>query len=253
MQVLCSMMKAFNDSIDEKNNHLKNLEIWIKSKEIRRSPIEIAKELFSQVKEFKPSDCFIENYELYPEKLGLPLWIAYLNRTINHHNSKCFDFNVEHYEFYFYKQFLLACNVGVDYSMMLHQWQIFVLTEVVTGKQYEDEHIIQIIELHKSALSSKEIDIQDWINKKNQIGTINQSINNDLDLIYHLRRAAFLSIEEVVDIEDIYTSSVEAIADAKMIELLDTGIGSVMSEENLRKEIWEDIMRNLLLKLKRWK
>lgn len=70
------------------------------------------------------SDCFLEYYEDFEKNLGLPLWLAYLLRTINHFNEK--DDLLPHVSTYdyrdkFYEKFILSCKLGIDYSKMLHE------------------------------------------------------------------------------------------------------------------------------------
>ncbi|MBT3934169.1 MAG: hypothetical protein HOF35_07905, partial [Bacteroidetes bacterium] len=226
---------------------LKNLKIWTEKKLIPKSPTEIAEKLLSNVRVFEQSDCLIENFELYPEKLGLPLWLAFLIRTINHHNSKESSVNQEHSEVAFYKNFLMSCKVGTDYSKLLYKWQIYLLTEIINDVAYYDEHLIPIINLHKKALSGKEVRIKEWNDQKEQLENVMNENKNHSDVTYHLRRAAFLSINEVIDIENSWTSSVEAIVDAKMKE-----INPTEKPKELRQTIWKDIMAELLNYLKNW-
>jgi hypothetical protein len=128
------MLLAFNDDINIKNDVLRGIDQWIEKKKIPNSPETLVSRLLSTERVFDPPDIILEEYELYPQELGLPLWLAYLNRTIHCHNSCDFYYshgNEYHYEFEYYKEFINCCNVGVDYSKLLYKWQLFILTDIV--------------------------------------------------------------------------------------------------------------------------
>ena len=244
-------LKAFQGDFNEKLKHLSRLGKWLKSKQVHKSPAEIAEAIFNPIREFKASDCVIENYSDYQKKLGLPLWLGYLNRTIDHHNSKGFDFRNEGYEYTYYKEFLLACKEGVDYSKMLYPWQLFLLKEFIPGAHSKDNMLNNIIELHENAIVNPDIDVIAWQSAQNKLEKLINEIKEYKSVAYKLRRTAFLSVSEVIEIDDLWTSSAEAAADAKTQYILDTEPNA--DENIIRQKVWKEIMDHLLLMLQKWR
>src|SRR4051812_9832765 len=88
---------AFKGSDEYKLSIINDFERWTFAKNLPKSAEERAAEIVSTHRVIKPSKSVFENYDLYPEKLGLPLWIAYLNETI----ERCYveTFNQEVYSY----------------------------------------------------------------------------------------------------------------------------------------------------------
>ncbi|MBB1151446.1 hypothetical protein H4K35_15270 [Myroides sp. NP-2] len=187
------------------------------------------------------SDCFLEYYEDFEKNLGLPLWLAYLLRTINHFNKK--DDLLPHVSTYdyrdkFYEKFILSCKLGIDYSKMLHEWQILVLTEFLFVDEIKPKLVDRTIEMHQKALSQT-IAFFEW-KKLSELIEIELDTYTSLKNKKHqLLRAAYLSIDEVIDIKNISTSSIEAL---------------IPYDEN-NKEInlfWSLVMDDILDMLSQW-
>lgn len=122
--------------------------------------------LNKEVDIFNPADCILNKYELFPYKLGLPLWLSSLLNVFYFSNAKGTLSKDISYEKYFYEPFLSACNVGVDYTPMLYKWHIFLLTNLIPQNIRENENIKAIIRLHEKALSGTEVTIQEWTNER---------------------------------------------------------------------------------------
>ena len=170
-------LSAFQGAQKNKEFYVNQVHEWVQNKRIPRSPLEIVNEIFSPRKVFKPSDCILENYELFPEKLGLPLWLSNLLRTINHNNSKEVDGTGKNYELFFYEQFLSACNVGVDYSLMFHKWEIFLLKDMIPQKEKKKIYVKTVIKLHEKSLSGINPDVQEWA----EVCSLVEDISNNVD------------------------------------------------------------------------
>ena len=84
---------AYKGSNEYKSSIIGDFEKWIIAENIPKSPEEIVGAIFTSPRIIEPSKSVFENYDLYPEKLGLPLWLAYLNRTIEYNNSENSFFN----------------------------------------------------------------------------------------------------------------------------------------------------------------
>ena len=248
------MLLAFNNDENTKNDILKRIDQWVEKKKIPNSPEILVSRILSTERVFEPSDIILEDYELYPKKLGLPLWLAYLNRTIHHHNSCDFYYshgNEYHYEFDYYKDFINSCNVGVDYSKMLYKWQLFVLTDIV--KKYKNlESLDYIIDLFSKAALNTTVSDNLWINAQKKIEIeLNKYDADSKDETWDLLRAAYLSADEIIDIENLYTSSVEAIVDAKL-KYDGFNPKKLGDDIHIKDSIWKTIMNQLLLYLKEW-
>lgn len=187
------------------------------------------------------SDCFLEYYEDFEKNLGLPLWLAYLLRTINHFNKK--DDLLPHVSTYdyrdkFYEKFILSCKLGIDYSKMLHEWQILVLTEFLFVDEIKPKLVDRTIEMHQKALSQT-IAFFEW-KKLSELIEIELDTYTSLKNKKHqLLRAAYLSIDEVIDIKNISTSSIEALIP--------------YDENNKEKNLfWSLVMDDILDMLSQW-
>jgi len=96
--------------------------------------------------------CTLEefNHKNYPEKIGLPVWLAYTKDAV-------FEGIPKKEAMKFPEQFLSACQVGIDYTLMRHDWVVFLLTEIIPESERKKKYIINIIDLHKKAISGEEI------------------------------------------------------------------------------------------------
>ena len=247
-------MLAFNNNSKTKKDVLRKIDQWIENKKVPNSPEILVSRISSTERTFEPPDIILEDYKLYPNELGLPLWLAYLNRTIHHHNSNDFYYsrgNEYHYEFEYYKKFINSCKVGVDYSNLLYKWQLFILKDIVK-KIKKIKAFDYTVDLYLKAASNTVISNDLWINAKKEIESELKKYNADsADGTCDLLRAALLSIDEVINIENLYTSSAEAIVDAK---LKHDGFNpkSLGDDVKIKNNIWKTIMDQLCLYLREW-
>ena len=137
---------------------------------------EKVEEIFNPIRSYKKSECVLENYNEFPSKLGLPIWLGNLLSTINHYNSKEIYNHNERYEVNFYPAFLKSCKVGVDYSLMFHEWELMLLTEMIPKQEREKKNIIDLIELHRKALSGEKIERKLWIELQKEIEVLMKTI-----------------------------------------------------------------------------
>lgn len=285
-------LSAFHGNQIEKQYYLNEVHEWLQNKMVASS--------LHRVLPFDPSDSVLEDYESYPDKLGLPLWLSNLLCTIHRLNSRHFDFKSEkQYETYFYEQFLSACNVGVDYTQMFHRWEIFLLSELVPESQRNNKSIKTVINLHEKELSGMEYDMNEWLIESEELEIIMNNIvksneepenivfrekatqeslkaikgtagqkyhanNNDLmhlmavqeaygKISWDSYRVAFLSIQEAIDVNDVWTSSAEALVNAIWQNALIEGLASINDEKEFKSKTWYEIMDKLLNMLKEWK
>lgn len=239
-------LSAFDNSITKKMYYYDLIDDWKNTKKNILTPEEIASKLLSTTKSRDTSDCFLEYYEDFEKNLGLPLWLAYLLRTINHFNEK--DDLLPHVSTYdyrdkFYEKFILSCKLGIDYSKMLHEWQILVLTEFLFVDEIKPKLVDRTIEMHQKALSQT-INFFEWKKLSELIEIELDTYTSLKDKKYQLLRAAYLSIDEVIDIENITTSSIEALIpydDSNKKEKLEINI------------FWSLVMDDILDMLSQWK
>lgn len=248
------MLLAFSNDENIKKDILRKIDEWIEKKKIPNSPEILVSRILSTERVFDPPDIILEDYELYPKELGLPLWLAYLNRTIHHHNSNDFYYShghEYHYEFEYYKDFINCCNVGIDYSKLLYKWQLFILTDLVK-KHKNLKSLDCIIDLFSKAALNTTVSIDLWINAQKKIEIeLNKYDADSNDGTWDLLRAAYLSADEIIDIENIYTSSVEAIVDAKL-KYDGFNPKKLGNDIKIKDSIWKTIMNHLLLYLREW-
>lgn len=244
-------LQAFHGELNEKLQHMAATTGWLETRKKPKSPAEITDAIFNPIREFKEADIAIEDFSGYPEVLGLPLWLGYLNRTIDHHSSSGIDFRNEGYEYTYYPEFLLACRQGVDYTKMLFPWQLFLLKEFIPEPFANDSMLADIIQLHENAAAGELADNDHWRKAQTELEDLLNRLKVYKSLSYHLRRTAYLSVEEVMDIENLWTSSAEAAADAKIQYILDKDPGA--REEQARKMVWQEIRVHLLAMLNNWR
>jgi hypothetical protein len=242
-------LKAFNGDFNEKLIQLSRLSKWLKAKQAPKSAIEMTNAIFNPIREFKKAECAIEDFRAYPKVLGLPLWLGRLNGTIDHHNSKPFDFKHEGFEYTYYKDFLISCKEGIDYSKMLYRWQLFLLKDFIPGAA-EEELIKEIVGLHEKAAKDVVIEKKEWHSAQMRLKNKLDELKAYESAVYPLRRTAYLSVEEVIDIENLWTSSAEAAAEAKIRHLLQSGTEE--DKDAIKESVWKDIRNQLLKVLREW-
>jgi hypothetical protein len=250
-----TILRSFHGDPNEKNHHLKKVKIWLDKYRANYSDSPI---------------CILEEYDSFTEKLGLPMWFSNLLRTINQHNSQASFRSGGKYEDPFYLEILLACNVDVDYSLMFHKWEIFLLTELLPQNDKELDIIKKVIRLHEESQSGNLLNRKEWFEVRNELNDILDHIykngKKELEVLGIVSedsiRAAFLSVNEVtVDFENVYTTSAEAIVDANIQDtitssdtkqaLIDITV-KLDNEERTRLRVWNEIMNKLLVMLKDW-
>jgi|WetSurMetagenome_2_1015567.scaffolds.fasta_scaffold214546_1 hypothetical protein len=192
-------LSAFHGQNEEKQFYVNEVREWLKRR-MPRSPFDIAREINTQVKTYKPSDCILENYEVYPDKLGLPIWLANLFYTIQHYNSKEFDGSENNFEKSFYLQFLSACNVGVDYTPMYHKWQLRLLTDFLPPKERENQNIKSVIKLHEKAISGKKLNSNEWLSESNELERIMKSIDEYTGVTDEIEQKEKNALEKLIPI-----------------------------------------------------
>jgi len=192
-------LSAFHGQNEEKQFYVNEVSEWLKRR-MPRSPFDIAYEINTQVKTYKPSDCILENYEVYPDKLGLPVWLANLFCTIQHYNSKEFDGSENNFEKSFYLQFISACNVGVDYTPMYHKWQLLLLTEFLPPKERENQNIKSVIKLHEKAISGKKLNSNEWLSESNELERIMNGIDEYTGVTDEMKQKEKNALEKLIPI-----------------------------------------------------
>ncbi|AUC84923.1 hypothetical protein CW731_06280 [Polaribacter sp. ALD11] len=284
------MLLSFNDSQEIKEKYILATQDWLKKKIDPKSAQEIAHELFKTSKTFTSSECVLENYEDFPTNLGLPDWLGNLLFTFNHYNSKSFSGFGENYEEHFYPNFLKSCNVGVDYSLLFHQWELMILTEMLPKQEQSTKYFTELINLHKNALAFKATDHKEWISLQREIDNYLQNVNEftgvpkkvglkEIEIFENLQsgkgnhkeaygyrryresygkiirnsgRVAYLSIENHINKVDPYTTSAEAIVDALVEESINNKV-DIVNEQEFRKNVWTQLIKRLIVMLKDWK
>ncbi|MBK8329334.1 MAG: hypothetical protein IPL09_07665 [Bacteroidetes bacterium] len=171
------MLYSFQGKKEIKEELLVSISNWLDLKKKPKSAVEISNELFNPIRTFKSAECVLENYEEFPEKLGLPNWLGNLLCTINHNNSKGFNDSKGNYEHFFYPAFIKACKVGVDYSLMFHEWEIMILAEMLPKQERDKQYILDLIQLHKNSSLQKEKDFHKWTKLQNEIDMLLQNID----------------------------------------------------------------------------
>lgn len=286
------MLLSFKGKQEIKEKHLVATCDWLNMKNIPRSPEEITKELFNPIRTFNTSDCILEKFEEFPNQLGLPDWLGNLLFTINHHNSNDFSGFGENYEEYFYPAFLKLCNVGVDYSLMFHKWELMILSEMLPKQERDKRYFIELVKLHENALVEKKSEINKWKKLQTEIDNLLNEVDEFTDvpnevglkeiylfenlktsgasyeeayawrrfrksysqLIRDSGRVAFLSIENYVNREDPWTTSSEALVDALVEENINKSKNhDLQSEKEFRRKVWLELMERLLIMLNEWK
>lgn len=247
------MLLSFKSNHEIKEKNLATIYGWLNMKKAPKSAQEIAEKILNLNRTYTNPDCFLEDYENFPNNLGLPNWLGNLLFTINHHNSNDFSGFGENYEEYFYPAFLKSCNVGIDYSLMFHKWELMILTDMIPKQERDKKYFHDLIKLHKNALDGKDLESNKW-------SDLQTKIDNDLQEIegrtirWNSGRTAYLSIENYINKEDPYTTSSEAIVDALITEYInDSQNFDNKSEQELRKNIWFELMEKLLTMLNEWK
>lgn len=171
------MLLSFHNNKEIKEELLVSTYEWLGMKLNPKSPEEIANGIFSTTREYVPSDCVLENVEDFPSKLGLPFWLGDLLFTINHFNSKDFRGFGKNYEEDFYPSFIKACNVGVDYTLLFHKWEIMLLSKMLPSLDVISDYNNRAISLHTSALRGEKQNRKEWIKLQDEIGAYFQDID----------------------------------------------------------------------------
>jgi hypothetical protein len=247
------MLLSFKSNPKLKEQILASTHDWLNRQKIPKSPEEMAQKIFSVNRTFTVSECLLEDYENFPSNLGLPNWLGNLLFTIHHHNSKDFSLYKENYEEQFYPAFLQACNVGVDYSVMFHKWELMILTDMIPRKERNEKYFHDLIQLHKNAVDGNDLESNKWNELQDEIENLQQNIEPRTTM-WNSGRTAYLSIENHINKEDPYTTSSEALVDALVTEWKDTNENlDSNSEQQFRKETWLEVMKKLVTMLNEWK
>ncbi len=234
---------------------------WLDVQMRQKSAREIAETIMATRRVIKPSDCVLENEELFTKELDLPAWLFRLMITINHNFSNGFDGLKPTYESKYYERFLFACNVGVDYTLMFHQWEAFVLGEYLPDSVLDESNIKRAVELHEKALHGHEIPRQEWLALHGAVEkTLNTLNDHDSDrkmeLLWTANRTVFLSVEEVINPDEHWTSSIDAAVDARYLDVLIGTLEKGNDQKKLRdfkKLLWRDILDDLEDMVRNWK
>ncbi len=170
-------LSAFHGSEKEKQDCLNQVHAWLQVKLKPKTAEQIAGEIFNPVRFFNPSEFALENYEAFPENLGLPTWLANLMEIIKENNSSDFNGFSANYEESFYPAFVAACRVGVDYTMMFHSWEIMLLKEFLPEQERGKQYILATIALHEKALAGNAPEKKEWEKLALDIKTILESVD----------------------------------------------------------------------------
>jgi hypothetical protein len=247
------MLLSFKSNPQIKEKNLATTDDWLNMKKVPKSAEELAEKIFSLNKTYITPECSLEDYENFPSNLGLPDWLGNLLFTINHHNSDDFSGYRENYEEYFYPAFIKSCNVGIDYSLMFHNWELMILIDMIPEQERDKKYFHDLIKLHKNALDGKDFESNKWNELQAEIDTHLQEIEART-ITWNSARTAYLSIENHINKEDPYTTSSEAIVDALVTEYINKNRNfDNKSEQEFRKSIWFELMEKLLIMLKEWK
>lgn len=103
--------------------------------------------------------CTLDKYEhtSYTTELGLPVWLAHLE-------DKIFEKLPKEKAMKFPLKFLESVQIGVDYTLMWHDWSIFLLTKIIPKKYVTQKDIKDIINLHKRAAKGGIVTEEEWRN-----------------------------------------------------------------------------------------
>ena len=171
------MLLSFKNNSEVKEKIIASTYEWLNMNKEPKSAEEKAKEIFESSITNVSSKCILEDYENYPERLGFPLWLGNLMLTFNRHIFADFSGVYDNFKEYFYPAFLKACNVGIDYSLMFHEWELMILTEMLPLQERNKDYFLNLIDLHKNELAGKNSDINKWFELQINIDKILQDID----------------------------------------------------------------------------
>ena len=247
-------LNSFHGDQDVQLSAVKHIYEWLDIQMRPRSAREIAEKIFATTKVFEPSDCMLENFELFTKELELPAWLFRLLMTINHNYSNGFDGLKSTYESKFYEQFMFACNVGVDYTLMFHQWEVYMLGDFLPESASGNTNVAKAIELHKQALSGLDIPHDEWVALHVEVEkSINELNDHDDDRLkkfqWTINRVVFLSVEEVINPKEHWTSSVDAAVDVRYLEVINEALANGRDTKKLqdfKKVLWSEVCDDLI-------
>lgn len=172
-------LEAFHGNNSEKEACLRETYLWIEKSKKPKSTWEIVSAINSQYRIQAPAGCLLEDFNNYVINLGLPLWIGHLMSIINHHNSTEFNSSDNNYEEQFYPKFISACKTGKDYSLMFHQWEIFLLSEMLPENERQKHYFLELIEMHKDSLLGNLQDINKWVKMFEELDSVMNHIHSE--------------------------------------------------------------------------
>lgn len=169
-------LSAFHGQEELKNNCVEEFTAWVQQRE-SKSIFDTAAEICSLIKTYTPSDFAFENYDSYPEVLGLPIWLSNLLRTINHHIPEdSFSFK-DDYRKTFYPKLIDALKIGIDYSNLFHKWELSLLQDLILKEEEWSTYILRIIHLHEEKIKGNQIKEMSWHSVMNELDNIYKTID----------------------------------------------------------------------------
>jgi len=94
------------------------------------------------------------NHSAYETELGLPEWLA---RT----EDALFEGLPNKEAMRFPLRFLQAIQVGKDYTMLWHEWAIFIWKDILPKKHHSKE-VLNIVKLHQRVIKGYEVTQKEW-------------------------------------------------------------------------------------------
>ena len=257
------MLVSFNGKEEIKEKYLASIYDWLSLENNPKSIDKKAEEIFNPIRSYKKSDCVLENYDEFPSKLGLPIWLGNLLLTINHFNSKEFSNYYEKYErekkyiidiIELHKKVLNGEKIKQNIWVQL-QKEIDVLTHNIddlTGVPKELE--LKEVEMLKNLEYSRNNNKQEYRKLLDEYYSFERYKKSFGQIIWNTGRVAYLSIDNFLSQENSSHISSEALVDALVEEYINSNKECNKNfEEEFRKKVWFELMERLQTMLIKWK